>query len=43
MHPLQNDLTRLEYVFTVVLAKTEWFSPVFEVNVGEALGLLSLL
>lgn len=28
---------------TFVLTKTEWFSPIFEHHVGEALGLLSAL
>jgi len=28
---------------TFVLAKTEWFTPICEVHVGEALGLLSAM
>lgn len=51
MHLFQNNLIRLEQVCTCirdddgafVLVKTEQFSPICEVHIGEALDLLSAL
>lgn len=40
----KKDLTKINnFHLGIVLAKIEWFNPICEVHIGEALGLLSAL